>query len=113
MNKLKVLSAAAVVAAGLSLATPASAGTGCNGVVNWFVWGCAGWDNNNGPQFPYYRKRQVSVPAGTPAKVERGVVYAQVNGQWAPLVGAGAGNLVGAGAGNLVTQGGGNAWVGQ
>jgi hypothetical protein len=43
------------VAMGSTLANvaPASA-RGCNGVVNQFVWGCAAWDNNNGPQFPNY-----------------------------------------------------------
>ena len=35
------------------LAAPASA-RGCNGVVNQLVWGCAAWDNNNGPQYPNY-----------------------------------------------------------
>src|SRR5690606_27058383 len=30
-------------------AAPAHA-AGCNGVVNIFQWGCAPWDNNNGPQ---------------------------------------------------------------
>lgn len=28
---------------------------GCNGVVNPAVWGCAPWDNNNGPKFPNYK----------------------------------------------------------
>lgn len=45
------------VAVGVSLlaANEASA-KGCNGVVNQAVWGCAAWDNNNGPQFPNYKK---------------------------------------------------------
>ena len=112
IKRLALFAATAVAAVGI--ATPASAGTGCNGVVNIFVWGCAPWDNNNGANFPYYRKKQVAVPAGTPVKQERGTYLALVNGQWAPLVAAGGGNLVAAGGGNLVAAGGGNAvWVQQ
>ena len=44
------------------LAAPAQAGTGCNGVINPLVWGCAPWDNNNGPNFPYYKKSRVQIP---------------------------------------------------
>lgn len=29
---------------------------GCNGVINPAVWGCAPWDNNNGPKYPNYKK---------------------------------------------------------
>lgn len=48
-----------VICAALLIATATSAGAagakGCNGVVNQLVWGCAAWDNNNGPQYPNYR----------------------------------------------------------
>ena len=46
----------------MTAATPANAGTGCNGVVNPLVWGCAPWDNNNGPNFPYYKKKELRIP---------------------------------------------------
>lgn len=35
-------------------ATPAWS-NGCNGVVDQLKWGCAIWDNNNGPQYPHYQ----------------------------------------------------------
>jgi len=47
--------------------TPAHA-RGCNGVVNQFEWGCAYWDNNNGPQFPHY----VAPRPAPPAVIQRG-----------------------------------------
>lgn len=105
-NKLKFLSAAAVIAAGMSLATPATAG-GCNGVVSILEWGCAPWDNNNGPQYRYYKKATKGVARGTPVKTERGQMYALVNGQWVPYVG----QMVAAGGGNMVAAGGGNITV--
>lgn len=107
---------AAIAAASLALvagAAPAMAGTGCNGVVDWFKWGCAGWDNNNGPKFPYFKKKMQSVPAGTQVIDKNGVWMAQINGQWAPIVAQGGGNIVAQGGGNIVAQGGGNFWVQQ
>ena len=75
-------------AAMMAVPSPAIAGTGCNGVVNFFVWYCAPWDTNNGPQFPYYTKRQVSVPAKQVRIVVRdGAHMALINGQYYPLVG--------------------------
>ncbi len=52
MRKFGVM--AAVVVASVAVSAPANA-AGCNGVVNPLVWGCAPWDNNNGPQFPNWR----------------------------------------------------------
>src|ERR1700759_5620613 len=61
-NKAAVIIGLGIVAA-LSSVIPASA-AGCNGVVNQLVWGCAAWDNNNGPQFPNYRApARAAVPA--------------------------------------------------
>ncbi len=51
--RLAVLSFGAIGASVLT-AAPASA-NGCNGVVSLAEWGCAPWDNNNGPQYPYYQ----------------------------------------------------------
>lgn len=51
---LGLVAGASVLAAG-----PASA-RGCNGVVSQGEWGCAYWDNNNGPQFPHYRAPQAA-----------------------------------------------------
>ena len=100
---LKLLVPVALVAAfaGLS-ATPASAGTGCNGIINPFVWGCAPWDNNNGAQYPYFKKKTVQVPASQ-VKVENknGVNVALYNGSYYPMVAAGGGNMVAAGGGNV------------
>jgi hypothetical protein len=103
------------------VAAPAQAGTGCNGVVNLFVWGCAPWDNNNGSQFPYYRKKQVDirVPAGARVHVKDGSAVVEFNGQKYPVVGgagvvaAGSANVVSAGGANVVSAGGANmkVWV--
>ena len=44
----------AAVVGGLLLAAGHAQAAGCNGHVNVAEWGCAPWDNNNGPQFPHY-----------------------------------------------------------
>jgi hypothetical protein len=111
---------AGLVTVGMT-AAPAEAGTGCNGVVNIFVWGCAPWDNNNGPQFPYHRKKQIDlrVPAGAKVHVKDGSAVVEFNGQKYPVVGgagvvsAGGANVVSAGGANVVSAGGANmkVWV--
>lgn len=105
----KSVAAAAAFAMAGGIATPAYAGTGCNGVVNIFVWGCAPWDNNNGPQYPYYKKRQVSlrVPAGSKITIKDGHAVVTVNGRNYPVVG-GASGVVSAGGANVVSAGGAN-----
>ncbi len=60
--KLRIICLASASVALLSVAAPANAGTGCNGVINPLVWGCAPWDNNNGPNYPYYKKTEVRIP---------------------------------------------------
>jgi hypothetical protein len=115
------LAAAAAAAAVALLPTPASAGTGCNGVVNILVWGCAPWDNNNGPRFPYYRKKQVDMraPAGSKITLKDGAAMIEVGGKQYPVVGganavaAGGANAVAAGGANVVAAGGMNlkVWV--
>ncbi|HEX8302801.1 hypothetical protein [Sphingomonas sp.] len=89
--------------------TPATAGTGCNGVVNVFVWGCAPWDNNNGPQYPYYRKKAVVLPAkGTQIVTKDGIRMALRNGTYYPLIGQdGAGIISRDGAGVIGQDGAG------
>ena len=93
MSKLALVALITATAA----ATSATA-AGCNGVVNQVVWGCAAWDNNNGPQFPNWRGGSSPAPA---AAVGSSLAARPANG----LVAAGAGNLVAAGAGNLVAAG--------
>lgn len=89
---LAVIGAAAMMA----VPTPASAGTGCNNVINIFVWGCAPWDNNNGAQYPYFRKRQVTVPANrAQIIVKDGARMALINGQYYPLIGQDGASLIG------------------
>jgi hypothetical protein len=89
-------------------AAPAHA-AGCNGVVNIFQWGCAPWDNNNGPQYPYYRKKQVTMtaPRGSRITVKDGHAMVNINGRDYPVVG-GASSVISAGGGNVVSAGGGN-----
>jgi hypothetical protein len=106
--------AAAVSVTGI--AAPAIAGTGCNGVVNVFVWGCAPWDNNNGPQFPYFKKKVIELPKeGTQIVTKNGAQMALRGGVYYPIVAGGAGNIVAGGAGNIVAGGAGNlkVWSGQ
>lgn len=115
MRKARLKRAAAAAAAlmitGTGGVSPAVAalGTGCNGVVNIFVWGCAPWDNNNGPQFPYFRKRQVTVsaPPGSRITLRDGHAFVTINGTAYPVVG-GANGVVSAGGANVVSAGGGN-----
>lgn len=95
MNKLHIAGAVALGILGLTAAMPASAGTGCNGVINPFVWGCAPWDNNNGPQFPYYKKTRITIPKeGTQIVNKNGTQMALRNGTYYPLVTNGGGTLV-------------------
>lgn len=94
INKLRMATAAIVVVAGMTMSNPASA-AGCNGVVDWFKWGCAGWDNNNGPQYPYYQKKVVTVPKqGTQIVDKNGAKFALRNGQYFPLVTQAGGNII-------------------
>ena len=45
-----------VLVASITAVLPSpSVAKGCNGYVSQFEWGCAPWDNNNGPKFPHYR----------------------------------------------------------
>lgn len=111
--RIKLAAAAIAVAATGAFATPAYAGTGCNGVVNIFVWGCAPWDNNNGPKFPYYKKRATAIkaPAGSKITIKDGHAMVNVNGREYPVVGGAS--IVAGGAGNVVAAGGLNlqVWV--
>jgi hypothetical protein len=80
--------------------SPASA-AGCNGYVNQAVWGCAIWDNNNGPQFPHYvpprpAPRAVVAPA-RPVLAPRPTT---------PVVRSNGNGLVATGGGNLITNDG-------
>lgn len=111
---IKLAALAAVVATGGAAAASAAAptpalGTGCNGVVNIFVWGCAPWDNNNGPQYPYYKKKQVAMkaPKGSKVSVRDGHAVVSINGRDYPVVN-GASGVIAAGGGNVIAAGGGN-----
>ncbi|HEX8301488.1 hypothetical protein [Sphingomonas sp.] len=120
--RIKLAAAAIAIAATGAFAAPAYAGTGCNGVVNIFVWGCAPWDNNNGPKFPYYKKRTTAMqaPKGSKITLKDGHAMVNINGREFPVVGgangviaAGGGNIISGGAGNVVASGGLNlqVWV--
>jgi len=111
-RKLLILS----LAAGLCVMAAQEAGAkGCNGVVSQGEWGCAAWDNNNGPQFPHYKKPGAAQPAAVVApsalaKPPQAVLAPNkvVNSGGAGIVAAGGGNIVSAGGGNIVSAGGGN-----
>jgi hypothetical protein len=91
------------------LATNEASAKGCNGVVSPTEWGCAAWDNNNGPKFPHYKKPASSskpAAAAQPAVAPPKQVVSPNGG--AGLVSGGAGNIISGGAGNLVSGGAGN-----
>lgn len=117
MISSKVRNRLLVAVSGLAAvgATSASA-AGCNGVVSQLEWGCAAWDNNNGPQYPHYKGSASSapktihvpglnVPAGTVLRIQGADLVDAKTGR---LVASGGGNLVASGGGNLVASGGGN-----
>ena len=86
---------AAILAA--TAATPASA-AGCNGVVNPLIWGCAPWDNNNGPRFAYYvnpRTKQVTIPQqGAQTRFANGQRQVLFNGNWLQVSGTNGANII-------------------
>jgi hypothetical protein len=55
-NMLKIFGLGVLAVGGLVMAAGQAQASGCNGHVNVAEWGCAPWDNNNGPQFPHYQK---------------------------------------------------------
>lgn len=106
--KLRVAAAASVLAASFAIGVPAAQAQGCNGVVNWFTWGCAPWDNNNGPRFPYYSKKVVTMraPQGSRIETKNGMSMININGTSYPVSG-----VVAAGGANVVAAGGANVRV--
>ena len=55
-QKRSVFAAYILLAAGAyGMSAGDAMAAGCNGVVDQFKWGCAAWDNNNGPQYPHYK----------------------------------------------------------
>ncbi len=110
--KIIALGVAAATGAFL-LAGPAHA-AGCNGHVNPAEWGCAPWDNNNGPQFPHYKKPATQQ---APAQVKQQPRQPQPtrtpptvigNQGGAGIVAQGGGNIISHGGAGIVSQGGGN-----
>lgn len=94
---------AAVTLLALGAATPALA-NGCNGYVNQFEWGCAAWDNNNGPQYPHYHgatRQPMNIRRGATAQYRPNAgMNVQVNRNGAGVIAAGGGNVIAAGGGN-------------
>ena len=117
MQKNIVLGVSVLLITGVFTAGTVSA-AGCNGVVDQLKWGCAAWDNNNGPQYPHYKKPQAQRPAPAP-QVPRPVVQAPrptiapnsggrvMSNDGAGIVAAGGGNAVN--KSGIVAAGGGNA----
>jgi hypothetical protein len=105
ITKSRILLALALAGTSMAVSTPAQA-RGCNGVVNWFVWGCAGWDNNNGAKYPYFKKHQVSIPASqAQVQTKDGVSVVMYQGTAYPLISQDGGGLVASGGGNF------NVWA--
>ena len=95
MRAKSLRAAAACTLAALIAFPPTANALGCNGVVNPLLAGCTRSDNNDGPQFPYYKVNRVSVP-GNLAKIEMkdGALMTQVKGKWYPVVSAANGTVV-------------------
>jgi hypothetical protein len=99
MNRIRLATAVAITLGFAAASAPASAGTGCNGVVNQLVWGCAFWDNNNGPNFPYYRNPKtntINIPKTkeTQIRVIDGQQQVQHNGRWMGVVSTDGASLI-------------------
>jgi hypothetical protein len=103
---MKIISGMAAVALLALSATGPAAAAGCNGVVNPLVWGCAAWDNNNGPQYPNYRApaRSNAAPQVTRGNasgiISNNATQGITTQRGAGIVSGGAGNIVAGGAGN-------------
>ena len=87
---------------------------GCNGVVDQLKWGCAAWDNNNGPQFPHYKPPKTAQPAAkvAPAKAAPVVRAPQPNSpavapNSARIISRDGAGLVGQDGAGLIGDGGG------
>ena len=101
--KVRAALISSAIVALAAIATPANAGTGCNGVINPFVWGCAPWDNNNGPKFPYYKKVNVTIPKGKAQVFDQNgarMVRDLRSGQVFPVISTDGAGIIAAGAGN-------------
>ena len=92
-SRVAVLSAASLFAMGF--ASPADA-AGCNGVVNPAIWGCAPWDNNNGPNYPYYKKK------AAPSPIAKGATSTPGSGVSPNAPGRNGGSLIGNDGGSLI-----------
>ena len=66
-RNVRQIALAAVVVSSIGVYSANVAAAGCNGVVNAAVWGCAPWDNNNGPQFPNYKPKKAAQQTVAPA----------------------------------------------
>jgi len=98
--------ALALLAAGVSLVSADANAKGCNGYVNQWEWGCAPWDNNNGPQYPHYKKPAAAKPAPARVAAPPAPTSTLVNRSAAPIIGTNSAGVIAAGAGNAVSRNG-------
>lgn len=103
MHRNMKLAAYALIATGaFYLSANDASAKGCNGVVDPLKWGCAAWDNNNGPQYPNYKPpAKAAKPAVAPA-----VSAAQP--QRPPAVSNNSNAVVNRNGGKLITNDGGS-----
>ena len=101
MRQTIIISAAVL----LAVATPALA-NGCNGVVSQLEWGCAAWDNNNGPQFPHFRGAASTPKVPAASSSNPGNVYSNGNGiistNGTGIMGNNGANIVGGNTSRMV-----------
>jgi hypothetical protein len=125
MLRIWEMASLGTAAMALVLAVSPAQAAGCNGHVNAMEWGCAPWDNNNGPQFPHYTKpapRKAATPAPSTLATGHARPVVNNNARVAPpaqhtapiatnrnghgVIAAGGGNTIAAGGGNVVGPGG-------
>ena len=66
-RNMKLATYAVIAAGAIYIGSNEANAKGCNGVVDQLKWGCAAWDNNNGPQYPHYKAPQNAAQPAQPA----------------------------------------------
>ncbi|HTR83761.1 MAG TPA: hypothetical protein VMI56_04750 [Reyranella sp.] len=129
---LRILGLSALASGALVIAAGQAEANGCNGHVNVAEWGCAPWDNNNGPQFPHYvaPKKPVQPPQAhttpvgpKPLPVQPPAVHsgngngilgnsgANMGNNGGGIISSNSGSVVGPAGGSLVDNNGGHGVV--
>ncbi|HEY7851494.1 MAG TPA: hypothetical protein VIB82_00865, partial [Caulobacteraceae bacterium] len=73
-------------------------------------WGCAAWDNNNGPQYPHWQapRRQTSQPQRMQIRPNTSAYSGNRSNVSANLINRNGSGVIAAGGGNVIPAGAGN-----